>query len=179
MKLSLRFKKSEISHWSSRYQVDSMEDFIEKKLRPTIQANKYLTSTQLLKLCKWKTPRTKSRVAKNSEEFIRVVTETAFSTPSEQLRIEVLTLLQGVSWPTASVLLHFGSSEPYPILDFRALWTLGLRVPKQYDFNFGGPIHSFVDISRLRAMLLCVFWIVLSGNFRKKPKCNATFMSCK
>ena len=143
MKLSLRFKKSEISHWSSRYQVDSMEDFMEKKLRPTIQANKYLTSTQLSKLCKWKTPRTKSRVAKNSEEFIRVVTETAFSTPNEQLRIEVLTLLQGVSWPTASVLLHFGSSEPYPILDFRALWSLGLRVPKQYDFQFWWTYTQF------------------------------------
>lgn len=136
MKFSLRFKKSEISYWSSRYKADILEDYIEKKLHPTIQANKYLTSTQLLKLCEWKTSRTKSRVAKNSEEFIRAVTETAFSTPSEQLRIEVLTLLQGVSWPTASVLLHFGSSESYPILDFRALWSLGLRVPEQYDFEF-------------------------------------------
>ncbi len=143
MKLSLQFKKSEISHWSSRYKVDTLEDCIENKLRSTIQANKYLTSTQLLKLCEWKTSRTKSRVAKNSEEFIRAVTETAFSTPSEQLRIEVLTLLQGVSWPTASVLLHFGSSEPYPILDFRALWSLGLRVPKQYDFQFWWTYTQF------------------------------------
>ena len=69
MKLSLRFKKSEISHWSSRYQVDSMEDFMEKKLRPTIQANKYLTSTQLSKLCKWKTPEQKVGLQKTQRSL--------------------------------------------------------------------------------------------------------------
>lgn len=45
-------------------------------------------------------------------------------------------LLDGVSWPVASVLLHFGSCDRYPILDFRALWSLRIKVPKQYDFGF-------------------------------------------
>ena len=70
------------------------------------------------------------------EEFIRDVTGTALSTNNERLRIEVLTLLSGVNWPTASVLLHFGHTEPYPILDFRALWSLGLQPPSQYNFEF-------------------------------------------
>ncbi len=61
----------------------------------------------------------------NPEDFIKDVTHTALITPSERLRIEVLTLLNGVSWPTASVLLHFGYDNLYPILDFRALWSLG------------------------------------------------------
>jgi hypothetical protein len=41
-----------------------------------------------------------------------------------------------VSWPTASVLLHFGRADPYPILDFRALQSLGVEQPSQYTFDF-------------------------------------------
>jgi hypothetical protein len=49
----------------------------------------------------------------------------------------VLTLLQGVEWPTASVLLHFGHRDLYPILDYRALWSLQVEPPKAgYDFEF-------------------------------------------
>lgn len=39
-------------------------------------------------------------------------TRVALSTPSERLRIEVLTLLDGVGWPTASVLLHLTPQAP-------------------------------------------------------------------
>lgn len=40
-----------------------------------------------------------------------------------------------MNWPTASVLLHFGARDPYPILDFRALWSLGVKAPTSYDFE--------------------------------------------
>jgi len=83
-------------------------------------------------------------VASNSREFIEAVTKTALSTPVERLRIEVLTLLTGVSWPTASVLLHFGHSAPYPILDFRALWSLSIDFMKiRYDFDFWWSYTQF------------------------------------
>jgi hypothetical protein len=52
------------------------------------------------------------------------------------LRIEVLTLLAGVSWPTASVILHFFHREQYPILDVRALWSLQCDPPGEYDIPF-------------------------------------------
>ena len=45
-------------------------------------------------------------------------------------------ILDGVSWPTASVILHFFHRRRYPILDFRALWSVGLEPPVQYGFNF-------------------------------------------
>lgn len=49
----------------------------------------------------------------------------------------MLTLLSGVQWPTASVILHFCAAEPYPILDFRALWSLSEDVPPSgYTFPF-------------------------------------------
>jgi hypothetical protein len=46
-------------------------------------------------------------------------------------------LLEGVGLPTASVLLHVAHKEPYPIIDFRALWSLGLDTPPMYySFEF-------------------------------------------
>lgn len=51
------------------------------------------------------------------------------------MRIEVLTVVCGVSWPVASTILHYCVSDDYPILDFRALWSLemdanGLRLSR-------------------------------------------------
>ncbi|HQL94014.1 MAG TPA: hypothetical protein PL005_05005, partial [Candidatus Hydrogenedentes bacterium] len=54
------------------------------------------------------------------------------------------TLLAGVSWPTASVFLHFAFPEKYPILDFRALWSLNIDPPpKQYTFPFWKEYADF------------------------------------
>lgn len=72
------------------------------------------------------------------------MTRVALSTPDERLRIEILTLLSGVSWPSASVLLHFGHNDPYPILDFRALWSLGIDSRKViYNFDLWWAYTSF------------------------------------
>jgi len=73
--------------------------------------------------------------AQRSPELVREATRAALSTRSERLRIEVLMLLEGVSWPTASVILHFAHEEPYPILDTRALWSVGLRAAPPYRFE--------------------------------------------
>lgn len=35
-------------------------------------------------------------------------------------------MLQGVQVPTSSTFLHVCFSDPYPILDVRAFWTLGI-----------------------------------------------------
>jgi len=34
-------------------------------------------------------------------------------------------VLRGVEWATASTILHACDARPYPILDVRALWSLG------------------------------------------------------
>lgn len=36
----------------------------------------------------------------------------------------------------ASVMLHFSFPESYPVLDFRALWSLRIDQPKRYCFDF-------------------------------------------
>jgi hypothetical protein len=76
---------------------------------------------------------------------VEAVTRTAASATNERLRIEVLRLLKGVNWATASVILHFGVRDPYPILDYRALWSLGYDEPPSYDFDFW---WSYVGFTR-------------------------------
>jgi hypothetical protein len=48
----------------------------------------------------------------------------------------VLTVLEGVQYPVASVILHFCHRDSYPILDYRALWSLGIEAPACYTFDF-------------------------------------------
>jgi hypothetical protein len=41
------------------------------------------------------------------------------------------------------VILHFFHRDPYPIIDFRALWSVSLPVPVQYGFDFWWPYVQF------------------------------------
>ncbi len=57
-------------------------------------------------------------------------------TKSEQARIEPLTVLNGVSYPVASIILHFAFPDKYPIMDVRAISSLGWEKPNSYNFDF-------------------------------------------
>lgn len=129
----LRFRVNDLRDIARRYQYDS-ESHIRDLRKPILQRG-YLTKADLLTITYWKSPRSSSRVEKNSESYIREVTGCALATRSERLRIEMLTLLDGVGWPSASVILHFFHKQRYPILDYRALWSVSLKVPNQYNFD--------------------------------------------
>lgn len=132
---TLRFSENDIRHWAEK---NASQDYLvfQNKIGPSAQKRGYMTRPEFLKMCEWKSPRTKSRCAKNSADFIKEITQVSFTAHHEQLRIQVLTLLIGVGWPTASVILHFCSGNKYPILDFRALWSLNAKQPTAYDFPF-------------------------------------------
>lgn len=132
---------TDIRAWADRY-----EDSDAKPTRATADARArgFLTRQQLLDIGDWKSARVRSRRERNTEEFVREVTGVALGSAGERLRFEVLTLLDGVDWPTASVILHFAHRDRYPILDFRALWSLGIeRPPTQYDFEFWSEYTRF------------------------------------
>ena len=143
-RFTLRFPVEQIEEWAGRYDYKS-DAALENEVGPFMQREGYLTKPHFLTLAHWKSPRTQPRCARNPESFVEAVTRTAASSSEEQLRIEVLLLLKGVSWPTASVVLHFGTQKPYPILDFRALWSLGYDEPPDYDFDFW---WSYVEFTR-------------------------------
>lgn len=139
----LQFPRTKINYWASRYDYPG-ETTIVDKLAPKARGRGHLTKLEFLRLCEWKSPRTRPRCASNSDSYVQEITRTGLGSHNERLKIEILTLLSGVSWPTASVILHFCDRKPYPILDFRALWSVGAEVPRQYSFSFWWDYVRFV-----------------------------------
>ena len=138
----LRFPSDRIPYWASRYSYPG-ESRIVDELGPEARARGYLTRHEFLVLCRWKTPRSQPRCARNPATRIRDATMIALATEDERAKIGILRLLEGVEWPTASVILHFCDRRPYPILDYRALWSLGYRKPPTYTFDFWWAYTSF------------------------------------
>jgi hypothetical protein len=136
----LQLEPTTIPYWADRYMprqpsgAQQREQLIEGEIAPRIRAAGYLTLGDLAEFGKWKAPRIVPRLGRNGSAFVEAVTAVALATPNEELGIKVLTLLDGVSWPVASVILHFTHEQRYPILDFRALWSVGINPPTTYDF---------------------------------------------
>ena len=127
VQFKLGFSNSEIPAVAARYEMDDRERRIVDDIGRSTRLRGYFTKPELLEIAHWKAgPRTQWLCAQNAEADVESVTRLALATPTERLRIEALMLLVGVAMPTASVLLHLGHHEPYPILDFRALWSLGV-----------------------------------------------------
>jgi hypothetical protein len=142
----LRFDHDEIRHFAQRYE-DPNETMIER-LVSNVRAAGHLSKAQLLEVGHWKSPRIVGHLKKNSEELVRETTRIALTTPVEALRICVPQILAGVGFPMASVILHFFHKDEYPVLDFRALWSLGMQEPKDYSTQFW--MH-YVEICRAKA----------------------------
>ena len=140
--MKLRFPKSEIRSLASRYEAElgerdrGLTNSITQEVFPSYRSKRYLTKEEFLTVCEWKTPRSKPRCKSNDEAFIKEISALVLTTKSEHLRIQIWTLLSGVQWATASVFLHFGFSNKYPIMDYRALWSLTTDVPRKYTFEF-------------------------------------------
>ncbi len=78
-------------------------------------------------MCSWKTVRSRPKVAANTEAAIADATGRALAADDEATRIGALLELEGVGVPTASTLLYFAFPDDYPILDIRALESLGVK----------------------------------------------------
>jgi hypothetical protein len=147
--MELRFPKSGIRNLAARYENEMSErdkrltEAIRGEVFPSYKRNGYLTKKEFLTVCAWKTPRSQPRCESNDENLIREISKIARTTASECMRIQVWTLLAGVKWPTASVFLHFAFPNKYPILDFRALWSLRTDAPTQYTFAFWSDYVQF------------------------------------
>jgi thermostable 8-oxoguanine DNA glycosylase len=132
MTFKLRFPEKKITYWANRApDITSLQ-----KIGQAARARGYLTKDEFLNLCKVKSPRSKSRCEKNTPELIKEITAISSCAKSEQVEIQSLIILTGVSWPTASFILHFCSKHNYPILDYRALWSLSIDEPPVYAFEF-------------------------------------------
>ena len=145
MDMKLRFSESKICQWANRYKPQGTVAELEAKfikLKPTVQEQGWLDKALLKNIADWKSPRIIHHIEKNDDDYVKDLTSFAFSTTNERARIEVLRLLDGVDWPTASVVLHLFHKDPYPILDFRAMWSIGLD-DYRYSSSFWSDYTSF------------------------------------
>ncbi len=133
MEFSLRVPLDDIREWATKYSGEYDSEVEECGAR--IRAAGFLDKPDFLTLCRWKSHWIPKWADKNSPEYVRLVARTALASENERFRIESLTLLKGVGWPMASVILHFGSTDRYPILDIHALRSLSVDVPNQYSFE--------------------------------------------
>lgn len=96
----------------------------------------HYTREELIEVCGWKTRRSASKVASSTEDAVVDATRRSLATADEALRMDAMLELNGVGVPTASALLHFAFPDDYPILDVRALESLGVKARTQYPVSF-------------------------------------------
>lgn len=141
----LRFPLADVRDWADRYAYGIDDDPVIDTIGSTVRARGYFRRDEFLATYRWKTPRTLHHAEKYTDEEIADVTGLAFRQTNEQLRISLLRALDGVAWPVASALLHVGLSVEYPIIDFRALWSLNSAKPANVTFEFW---WSYVECCR-------------------------------
>jgi hypothetical protein len=130
----VQFPPDQIRALASRYQY---EDDPEVRAAGAAAGGRgHYTRQEFLVVCAWKTARSRPRVERNSEQSVREATKRAFAARDERARMEALLTLDGVGVPTASTLLHVAFPDDYPILDVRALESLGHRGRTTYPLSF-------------------------------------------
>jgi thermostable 8-oxoguanine DNA glycosylase len=130
----LQFPADEIRSLAERFEYED-----DERVRAAGEAARrrgYYVRDEFLRICAWKTGRSKSKVASNREQEVERATRAAFEAQDEAERVAALLELRGVGVPTASVLLHFASPREYPILDIRALESLGQRGRTTYPVSY-------------------------------------------
>ncbi len=99
------------------------EQALFAEISPKVQDRGEYDFEEFLAVCDWKSTRTRSLVQSNTREKVSEVTRIAFNC-SEDLRVQVLSVLRGVSTPTASALLTVWEPTSYTIIDVRVLSAL-------------------------------------------------------
>ena len=146
MEYTLRVPPQKLRHYQEKY--DYKAEAPLEKFRRVGPQQGYLTVSQLHEICHWKSKRRAALAKTNPASLVKELTKFAFSAKCETSRLGALTLLDGVHFPTASVILHFCVDQSYPILDVRALWSLSIEKPSQYTFQFW---EKYVGVCRVVA----------------------------
>ena len=102
----------------------------------SVRERGFYTREEFIEVCAWKTVRSRPKVSRNTEAAVVAATGFALATEDEAARMAALLELDGVGVPTASTLLYCAFPDGYPILDVRALESLGVKPRSQYPLSF-------------------------------------------
>jgi len=130
----LQFPATEIEALAGRF--PASDDDALLAVGAAARARGHFTRAEFIQVCAWKTPRSRPKVASNSARTVIEATARALAGADEAARIGALLELRGVGVPTASTLLFCAFPEEYPILDVRALESLGVKSRSSYTVSF-------------------------------------------
>ena len=119
------------------------EDRLFRLVGPRARARGFLRRSEFLLLCDWKSPRSRPLVRANSAAAVTEVSRAALAAVDEVERGAILCRLTGVGWPTASAILHVVLPDRWPLVDVRALETLGVVAPSAYTRPFVAAYVAF------------------------------------
>jgi hypothetical protein len=140
----LQCSPKDIASLASRFSYDKSDAMCQQVGKEARNRGHY-TRDEFLTVCAWKTDRSRSKVQANDASSVERLTARALSARDETTRMEALLELDGVGVPTASALLLFAFPDDYPILDVRALESLGHPGRTTYAVSFW---VSYLDACR-------------------------------
>jgi len=123
--MQINFTREQILEYAARYVYDA-DDVLGARMEAAAHRGQ-MTREDLIEVARWKWRggRTRQLCGQNTEAEVLEITRVSFAAEAERLRIGALLSLRGVQWPMASVILHFAFPDRYPILDVRAMKTVG------------------------------------------------------
>jgi hypothetical protein len=130
----LQFAPDQIEALAGRF--GSMDESRLLAIGARVRERGYYTRGEFIEVCSFKSVRSRPRIAANSRGAIVSATRMALASQDEGLRMQHLLALAGVGVPTASTLLYCAFPGEYPILDIRALESLGVKPRSQYPVSF-------------------------------------------
>ena len=133
-RFELQFPIDEIEALAARF--PSLDDTRLEAVGAAVRARGYYARAEFIEVCAWKTPRSRPKVAANLEPVVIATTGRALGASDEAERMAALLELGGVGVPTASTLLYVAFPQDYPILDVRALESLGVKARSTYPLSF-------------------------------------------
>ncbi len=110
------------------------DDELDRRFRRA-RVRGHLVTDDLLHTAQWKYPGPAllKLVKQNTRLEVEEISRVSFNATTPRLRIGALLALHGVSWPMASVILHFAFPDRYPILDKRVMRTIGGAMTYNFD----------------------------------------------
>jgi len=134
IRFELQFPPGEIEELARRF--PSSDESRLAVVGTAVRRRGHYTRAEFVEVCAWKTPRSRPKVAANSQATVIDATRRALAAADETTRIAALLELSGVGVPTASTLLYVAFPDDYPILDVRALESLGVKPRSSYPVSF-------------------------------------------
>jgi hypothetical protein len=143
----MQFGCEEIEQLAGRFGDD--DDAVLLTLGASVRARGHYTRDEFIRACAWKTVRSRPKVAVNTDDAIADATGRALASADEATRMIALLELEGIGVPTASTLLYAAFPAEYPILDVRALESLGVKPRSQYPVSFWlGYLEACRELAR-------------------------------